>query len=189
MKKLFLLMILVVAGLATMAQKNVTPKEMVRDGYRLCCVQNNEVIPDVELQQLLGEDAFNNYCGGRKVYKVGNSLKNGGWAAFGGGLAMIAVGTGLLLDEHSNPNETMKYAGVLVLDVGMLLFINGNILIPTGYGLRGMGAGKISRVAEDYNQKAGFSNVSFRVSPSVMSVNIPQSQSNVALGMTFSVNF
>lgn len=188
MKKILLLFVLMVAGFAVMAQENVNPKELVRDDYHLCFAQTNEAIPDVELQQLLGEDAFGSYCSGRKLYKVGNGLKTGGWAAFGGGLGMMATGTGLLIGANETGSSGMKNAGLLVLSVGMIVFIDGNILIPTGYVLRGVGCGKISRIAEDYNQP-NVSSVSFRVAPTVIPVNVPQSQSNMALGMTFSVNF
>jgi hypothetical protein len=188
MKKLFLSLMLVVASFAVMAQENLNPKEMVRDDYHLCFVQNNEAIPDVELQQLLGEDAFGSYCSSRKLYRVGNGLKNGGWAAFGGGLGMMATGTGLMIGANETGSSGMKNAGLLVLSVGMIAFINGNILIPTGYALRGVGSGKISRIAEAYNQ-ADISQVSFRITPSITPVNTPQSQGNMAYGLTFSVNF
>ena len=180
---------LVVMGLTALAQGNVTPREMVREHYNLCYVESSKTITDVELQQLLGEDIYGSYCSGRSLYKVGNGLKNGGWAAFGGGLGMIAVGTGLMLSAHETENEGKEDAVVMVLGLGMLTFINGNILIPTGYVLRGIGAGKISGIADDYNLNNKKTAISYHLSPSVMPVNVPQSQGNMAYGMTFSVNF
>jgi len=73
--------------------------------------------------------------------------------------------------------------------VGISAYLNSFLLIPSGYILRGIGAGKISRIAEEYNQNNQNTTVSYRLSPAVMPVNVPQSQSNMALGMTFSVNF
>ena len=178
-----------VVGLAALAQENVTPREMVRDDYNLCFTDNNQAIADAELQQLLGEDIYGNYCRGRKLFKVGNGLKNGGWAAFGGGLGMAAVGTGLMLTAYETENESQGDAGVMVLGLGLISFYAGNLLIPTGYVLRGVGAGKISRIADDYNLNNKNTAVSYRLSPSIMPVNVPQSQGNMAYGMTFSINF
>lgn len=189
MKKLLFTMMLMVASFAALAQGNVAQKEMVRENYNLCFAENDKAITDVELQQLLGEDIYGSYCSGRSLYKVGNGLKNGGWAAFGGGLGMMAVGTGLLINADETSNEVMKNGGILVVYLGMITFINGNILIPTGYVLRGIGAGKISGIADDYNLNNKKTAVSCRFSPAIMPVNVPQSQGNVAYGLTFSVNF
>ena len=189
MKKLLFTLMLMVVGFTALAQENVTPQELVRENYNLCFAENNKAITDVELQQLLGEDIYGSYCSGRSLYKVGNGLKNGGWAAFGGGLGMIAVGTGLLINANETVNEVTKNGGLLTLYLGVLTFINGNILIPTGYVLRGIGAGKISGIADDYNLNSKKTAVSYRLSPAVMPVNVPQSQGNMAYGMTFSVNF
>ena len=189
MKKLLFTLMLMVVGLAALAQENVTPRAMVRDDYNLCFTDNNQAIPDAELQQLLGEDIYGKYCSGRRLFKVGNGLKTGGWAAFGGGLGMMALGTGLLLYANETGNSESKNAGLGVLYLGTLAFIDGNILIPTGYVLRGVGAGKISRIADDYNLNNKTTAVSYRLSPSIMPVNVPQSQGNMAYGMTFSVNF
>ncbi len=102
---------------------------------------------------------------------------------------MMAVGTGLLLSAHETENEGTKNGGAVVLYLGMLTFINGNMLIPTGYVLRGIGAGKISRIADDYNLNNKKTAISCRFSPAIIPVNVPQSQGNMAYGMTFSVNF
>ena len=154
MKKLVLSFVLMIAGLVAIAQENDISKKMVRDDYHLCFVQNNEVIPDVELQKLLSEDVYNSYQTGRVLYKVGNGVKTGGWIAFGAGMGLGL--TGLMLSM---------------------------------YDLRGIGAGKISRIAEEYNQNNQSAAISYHLSPSVMPVNVPQSQGNMAYGMTFSVNF
>ena len=189
MKKLLFTLMLMVVGLAALAQENVTPRAMVRDDYNLCFTDNNQAIPDAELQQLLGEDIYGKYCSGRGLYKVGNGLKNGGWAAFGGGFGTAVVGTMVMVFAHAEENEVKKEAGAMVLGLGLISFYAGNLLIPTGYVLHGIGAGKISRIAEEYNENNPTTAVSYRLSPSIMPVNVPQSQGNMAYGMTFSVNF
>ena len=70
MKRLLLSLVLVVASLATMAQGNGTLNqqgEMVRKDHNLCFAQGvgNQIIPDAELLQLLGEEGFDSYCTGR----------------------------------------------------------------------------------------------------------------------------
>jgi hypothetical protein len=55
--------------------------------------------------------------------------------------------------------------------------------------MRGSSAKKINRIADEYNQNNRNTSVSYSLSPSIMSVNVPQSQGNMALGMTFSLNF
>jgi hypothetical protein len=194
MKKLLLSLVLVVASLATIAQENGTlanPGDMLRRDYDLFFAQGavNELIPDAELSRLLGEDAFGTYCNGRRLYKVGDGLKKGGWAAFGGGLGLMAAGITTYIVSAETHVEQAKGVGMMTYLTGVLTFIQGNILIPTGYILRGIGAGKISRIAEDYNSNHGKTEFSYSISPSVMPVSIPQSQNNVGLGLTFSLNF
>jgi hypothetical protein len=55
--------------------------------------------------------------------------------------------------------------------LGILSFIYGNGMIPTGYILRGIGTGKISSIAEEYNQNTA---ISYHLSPAIMPVNVPQ---------------
>ncbi len=194
MKKLLLSLVFVVASLATMAQENGTltqQSEMVRKDHNLCFVQGveNNVIPNAELLQLLGEQGYNNYCSSKKLYKIGNGLKKGGWAAFGGGLGLMAVGITTYIVSAETHVEQAKGIGMMTYLTGVLTFIQGNMMIPTGYILRGIGAGKISRIAEDYNLNHRKTVFSYSLSPSVMPVNIPQSQNNVGLGLTFNLNF
>ena len=175
-----------VVGLAALAQENVTPREMVRDDYNLCFTDNNQAIPDAELQQLLGEDVYNSYQTGRVLYKVGNGVKTGGWIAFGAGMGTGLTGLMLSMYEES---PSLRTTGAVMYVVGISAYLNSFLLIPSGYILRGIGAGKISRVAEGYNQNSGNTAILYRLSPAVMPVNVPQSQGNMAYGMTFSVNF
>ena len=70
MKKLLFTLMLMVVGLAALAQENVTPRAMVRDDYNLCFTDNNQAIADAELQQLLGEDIYGKYCSGRRFIGI-----------------------------------------------------------------------------------------------------------------------
>ena len=188
-------MVLVVASLATMAQENVASTQqgvMVREDHNLCFGQNvkNEVIPDMELLQLLGEEGYQSYCSGRTLYKTGNGLKNGGWAAFGGGIGLFTVGYALLAIELSNHTyQGLDGIGVALMTTGAFSFAAGNVLLPTGYALRGVGSGKISRIAENYNLNHKNTAFSYNLSPSVMRCNTMPDQANLGVGMSLSINF
>ncbi len=195
MKKLLLLLVLVVAGLATMAQENgALPYQgvMVRQDHNLCFMQGvgNTVIPDSELLQLLGGEGYQSYCKGRSLYKTGNGLKNGGWAAFGGGLGLFTLGYVFVAIELSNhTHQGLDGVGVALMTTGAVGFAAGNVLLPTGYALRGVASGKISRIAENYNLSHSKTVLSYNISPSVMRCNASPEQANLGLGLTFSLNF
>ena len=191
MKRLLLSLVLVVASLATMAQGNGTLNqqgEMVRKGYNLYFVQGADkvLVSDGELSQILDDDTFGTYCSQRRKYKLGNALKIGGWAGLGGGIAIGIPGFYLLREHVYDPWGGL---GCIMLMSGAGLVLEGIALIPTGYIMRGSSAKKINRIADEYNQNNRNTSVSYSLSPSIMSVNVPQSQANMALGMTFSLNF
>ena len=191
MKRLLLSLVLVVASLATMAQEYGTwnrQDEMVRKGYNLYFVQGADkvLVSDGELSQILDDDTFGTYCSQRRKYKLGNALKIGGWAGLGGGIAIGIPGFYLLREHVYDPWGGL---GCIMLMSGAGLVLEGIALIPTGYIMRGSSAKKINRIADEYNQNNRNTSVSYSLSPSIMSVNVPQSQANMALGMTFSLNF
>jgi hypothetical protein len=185
-----------VASLAALAQETgivAEQGEIVRKRSKLCFLNSTEkvVIPDAELMQLLDEEAYDTYCNGRRLFKIGTGLKYGGYTAFAVGLGVGALGVHYMRTSESDPyweDDRFNTGGRLFM-LGILSFIYGNGMIPTGYILRGIGAGKISRIAEEYNENNPTTAISYRISPSIMPVNVPQSQGNVAYGMTFSVNF
>ena len=196
MKKLCLLLMIMVASLAALAQETgivAEQGEMVRKRSKLCFLNGTEkvVIPEAELMQLLDEEAYDTYCNGRRLFKIGTGLKYCGYTAFAVGLGVGTLGVHYMRTSESDPyweDDRFNTGGRLFM-LGILSFIYGNGMIPTGYILRGIGARKISRIAEEYNQNNQSAAISYHLSPSVMPVNVPQSQGNMAYGMTFSVNF
>ncbi len=190
MKKLLFLLVLMVAGLVATAQEDGTVAgqgEMVREKSDLCFLKDSEsvVIPKADLVQLLGEEVYGSYCNGQKLYRIGEGLKNGGWAAFGVGLGTGVLGLELLANGGS---EHVGGVGMVLLMAGTWSFVAGNAMIPTGYILRGVGAGKINRVANGYNQNGRNTTVSYRLLPSVMRCHAMPEQAKFSVGMTFSVN-
>lgn len=190
MKRLVLSLVLMVAGLAAMAQGNGTlagQAEMTRKSENLCFTQDgvSKVIPDAEIDLLLNEDACRGYYTGKTLYRVGDGIVRGSWIAIGFGVGVFFSGS--LLGFQAVSDNTRNYARLMQM-LGAYGFYEGIVSLPAGYILRGVGASKIRGVADDYNQGHQNTAVSYRISPCLMPVNVA-SQNNVALGMTLSVSF
>lgn len=103
-------------------------------------------LSDFELQPMLGMENYNDYVKARDSYK---STSNGlVWAYLFFFLGPPMYFGGVLL-ETGNGN------GLAMRIVGIVWTIGGNIMIPANYITRGVAAGKISRIAENYNTKSG----------------------------------
>ncbi len=196
MKKLCLLLMIMIASFVAVAQEIGTiaeQGEMVRKRSKLCFLYGTEkvVIPETDLKQLLDEEAYDSYCAGRRLFKIGTGLTYGGVGVIAAGVGVAVLGAHYMSTSntpHSEDDQYIMGSKVFVSGVGFCIY-SSMMIIPAGLVLHGIGAGKISGIADDYNLNNKKTAVSFRVSPSVMPVNVPQSQSNMALGMTFSVNF
>ena len=187
MKKYLLILVFMIVGLEVMAQEG---NVMVRHGSDLYFVQDNkkEMISDDRLLSILGEDTYGSYCAGKSLYRVGDGLVKGGWVSFACGAALSLVGEAILMrNPHQNHyNQGLRTFGIVAYLSGIVSFAGGCAVIPPGYILRGVGCGKISRIADEHNQNGS---VSYLLSPSIMPVNAPQSQNNLAYGVTFSISF
>ena len=187
MKKLLLILVFLVVGMEIMAQEG---NVMVRHRSSLCFVQDNkkEVISDDRLLSILGENNYGSYCAGKSLYRVGDGLVKGGWISFAGGAVLNLVGEAILMrNPHQNQyNQDLRAFGIFTYLSGIIFFAGGCAVIPPGYILRGVGCGKISRIADEHNQN---SSVSYFLSPSLIPVNMPQTQNNLACGVAFSVSF
>lgn len=196
MKKLCLLFLIVFAGLIVVAQENDTVAsqgEMVRKRSKLCFYDGTKkvTITDTDLTQLLNEEDYDTYCRGRRFFKLGTGLTYGGYTAFGAGLGMGILGVHYMRNGEvvvGEPDDTFDRGGRLLI-YGIALFGEGLGAIISGSVFRSIGVRRINEVANDYNQKHKKTTVYYCLSPSVIPVNIPQSQSNMAFGMTFSVDF
>ena len=196
MKKLCLLLMIMIASFVAVAQETGTVAEqgeMVRKRSKLCFLNGTEkvVIPETDLKQLLDEEAYDSYCAGRRLFKIGTGLTYGGVGVIAAGVGVAVLGAHYMSTSntpHSEDDQYIMGSKVFVSGVGFCIY-SSMMIIPAGLVLHGIGAGKISGIADDYNLNNKKTAVSFRVSPSVMPVNVPQSQSNMALGMSFSVNF
>jgi hypothetical protein len=48
-------------------------------------------------------------------------------------------------------SQSLRTTGAVMYVVGISAYLNSFLLIPSGYILRGIGAGKTSGIADDYN--------------------------------------
>lgn len=163
MKKLIIILLLIAANLPAIAQ------HLVREESNLCYTHGTEkeVIAESTLLNLLGENNYNNYNTSKKYYNLGNSLKTSGWIALAGGAVLTLIGSKLYIENTPNNhnysshyNQDLAVFGYLLQVTGLAAFGSGCVLVPTGYILRGVNAGKINRIADDYNKN----NMAFGVS-------------------------
>lgn len=193
MKKLCLLLMIMVASLVAIAQETGTVAEqgeMVRKRSKLCFLNGTEkvVIPEAELMQLLDEETYDSYGHGRRFFKVGTGLICGGIGVTAAGVGVAALGTHYMGTSEGNYDQKVMGSEVLVIGIGLCVY-GSMMMLPAGFAFQGIGRGKINRIAEEYNENNPTTTVSYRLSPSIMPVNVPQTQGNVVYGMTFSVNF
>lgn len=196
MKKLCFFLMIMIASFVAVAQETGTVAEqgeMVRKRSKLCFLNGTEkvVIPETDLKQLLDEEAYDSYCAGRRLFKIGTGLTYGGVGVVAAGVGVAVLGAHYMSTSdtpHSEDDQYIMGSKVFVSGVGFCIY-SSMMIIPAGLVLHGIGAGKISGIADDYNLNSKKTAVSYRLSPAVMPVNVPQSQGNMAYGMTFSVNF
>ena len=183
MKKLLLSLVLVLSSIVMFAQNEnqVEPTktstlsivgDMERDGKNLV-IAGRELTND-ELKAILSADAYETYMSAKVQYSRGKGFLTAGWITAGAALG-LAVAAGVTGSDAINV-------------AARLCAIPADVFLPLGFVFKGIGKGRINWVAEDYNRNQN-KNYSFNVAPSVMKCNAPSAENNLALGMTFSLNF
>ena len=126
------------------------------------------------LRELLGEEEYDNYLSAQGSYGRGATAVTFGW---------LDAAVGLLLVVLGGQAETPE-AGVMT--GGVILCAAANILLPVGYIVRGVAAGRISRIAEGYNADARRSlGMDMTVAPSLLVAG----NGTVAPGVGLSLHF
>lgn len=92
------------------------------------------------LRTLLGEAEYENYQSAQKTYKRGSTMVTFGWIDAAAGLLTTILG--------AKDNSSGAVA------IGLILCGAADILIPVGYIVQGVNAGRISRIAEAHNRDA-----------------------------------
>lgn len=137
---------------------------MKRDGRDLTLYGRE--LSNEEVRTLVGQDNYETYLSARKQITVGRVFTPIFYASLGLTIVFVVV----------NEEVPAVITGpIAAASLPMMLFF------------KGVGKGRMDWVAEEYNNS--HSSVSYNLSPSVMRINAPQSQGNVAFGLTLSVNF
>ena len=187
MKKLFLSMMLVLAGISMFAQCNYNETEtinvsnqlklstlagghMERDGRHLTL--DGRQLSDAEVKQLVGSQNFETYLGAQKQITTGNVF-------MGVFIGTAAAAAAIMVTGAATDNMDLVYLGYIPA-------IAADVSLPLWIVFSSIGKGRMNWVANEYNNNKS---VSFNLSPSVMHCNTMPDQANLGVGMTFSVNF
>lgn len=187
MKKLFLSMMLVLAGISMFAQCNYNETEtinvsnqltlstlagghMERDGRHLTL--DGRQLSDAEVKQLVGSQNYETYLGAQKQITTGNVFMG----VFIGTATTTVVCLVTAIAKEDLDLAYTSYIPAIAADVSLPLWIV----------FSSIGKGRMNWVANEYNNSKS---VSFNLSPSVMRCNTMPDQANLGVGMTFSVNF
>lgn len=187
MKKLFLSMMLVLAGISMFAQCNYNETEtinvsnqltlstlagghMERDGRHLTL--DGRQLSDAEVKQLVGSQNYETYLGAQKQITTGNVFMG----VFIGTATTTVVCLVTAIAKEDLDLAYTSYIPAIAADVSLPLWIV----------FSSIGKGRMNWVANEYNNSKS---VSFNLSPSVMRCQATPDQANLGVGMTFSVNF
>lgn len=189
MKKLFLSMLLIMAGIVAFAQCNYNEinepivsttttlltaggGHMERDGRNLTL--DGRVLSDAEVKELVGPENYETYLGAQKQITTGR--------VFTGVLIGTAAATVICWSAAlATNNEDLLYLGYIPA-------LGVDVSCPLMCIFGGIGKGRMNWVADEYNKQSK-STTSYNLSPSLMRCNAMPEQANLGLGMTFSVNF
>lgn len=187
MKKLFLSMMLVFAGISMFAQCNYNETEtinvsnqmtlstlagghMERDGRHLTL--DGRQLLDSEVKQLVGLQNYETYLGAQKQITAGNVF-------MGVFIGTAVAAAAMMVTGAATDNTDLVYLSYIPA-------IAADVSLPLWIVFSSIGKGRMNWVANEYNNSKS---VSFNLSPSVMRCNTMPDQANLGVGMTFSVNF
>jgi len=121
-----------------------------------------------EVRLLVGEQNYQTYLSARKQIGAGNFFGFVFWVSLGATVGFYLAG-----------NYNAAIISGVVADVNLPLLII----------FKSIGKGRMSWVADDYNWSRRASAFSYQLSPSIMKCNSLESQRNLGVGLTFSMNF
>mgnify|MGYP007070244083 CR=1 FL=1 len=120
-----------------------SPLTLRREGGSI--VSNVGSLNNKDMKRLLGDAAYDGYTSAKRGYDVGNTLKAFGIAVGVLGAMAYIGAVGSALDSDGG-----VAAGLYV--IGSIAIVAHSIMTPVGFVRRGIAAGQISRIAEDYNR-------------------------------------
>lgn len=147
-------------------------------------------LTEADAQQLFEGSNFNTYLSARKQCRVGRGLVAGGWTCVGVGAVscFISVLNSTYAGQEYNSNGEL--VNVYELEpitalTGIILLVGGDIMLPTGYIIRGIGRGRLSRLAEGYNEAQAGHASSLQFSPALMTTANNKKALGVSLNLLF----
>ena len=156
-----------------LVQEIIKEGKMERKGQNLTL--DGCVLTDEEVRRLIGEEKYQTFLGARKQINTGIGFVGlFVFSVFTGGISLAAICYGL---------DGVAYYPIVFVGSSIINLVS----LPLACVFTGIGKGRISQLADNYNK---FGNaVSFQLSPSVMNINNPLIEGNTCLGLTFSLNF
>ena len=189
MRKLCLSFVLVMTSIVLFAQSNSSEAEaenvssietvstvgggfMVRDGLNLKL--DGRILSDSEVRDLVGEANYKTYLEAQQQIRIGKTYQG---VFIGSAFATLA----LVVTGVATRNTNIIY-------IGYIPAIVADVSLPLMCIFKGIGKGRMSWVADEYNKQSQ-SSVSYNLSPSIMHCEAMSGQANLGFGMTFSINF
>ena len=145
---------------------------MVRDGRNLKL--DGRILSDAEVHDLVGDANYETYLSAKK--QIAKARTYQGVFIISSAATAVLIVTGLVAK-----NPTIVY-------VGYAPAIVADVTLPLMCIYYGIGKGRMSWVADDYNERSQ-SSVSYSLSPSIMRCNAQPEHAGLGIGMTFSLNF
>ncbi len=146
---------------------------MKRRGYTLTL--DGHLLSDEEVKNLVDVDTYQTYLSAKRQIKAGRAFTT---------VFFISLGTTLMFtvtaEDSGDPDLLMMAYGSGVI---------AGISLPLMCIFKGIGKGRMNRIADNYNSKSRGYFYSYNLSPSLIKYKTPELQDNYGLGLTFSVNF
>lgn len=121
-----------------------------------------------EVRSLIGERNYQTYLSARKQIGTGNVFTV---------VFLASLGT------------TIAFALVREWNAAIVSSVVVDVSLPLMCIFKGVGKGRLNWIADEYNINRTASAFSYQLSPSIMKCNSMESQNNLGLGLTFSMNF
>lgn len=147
-------------------------------------------LSEADLRQMFGNKEFDTYKGATRQCRSGRTLIACGWASVGVGLVcsfISGVNAEIVgYDINSQGAMVEVYSPEPVTFVtGVVSLVAGNLMLPTGYVLRGIGRGRLSRLAEGYNAAQTTQSSTLQLGPALMTT----FDNKPAMGLLLNLSF
>ena len=111
------------------------------------------------------------------------------WTLIGATAFLIVSAYYISPDYYYMNNTWYSTANEGLLIAGCITSAFANVSLPLMFVFKCAGKGRMNWVADEYNKSRSASAFSYQISPSIMKCNSMESQNNLGVGLTFSLNF